>query len=121
MEEAPGAAGAAGRLKSRPLMGENTGEAPLILIAAGGTGGHLFPAEALAHALLRRALAVELVTDRRVGSLVKAFPARAVHALPSATPSGKGALGKASAGLTLGFGALKALALVRRISPDASM
>ena len=33
-----------------------------ILVAAGGTGGHLFPAEALAHALIARGRAVELVT-----------------------------------------------------------
>jgi UDP-N-acetylglucosamine--N-acetylmuramyl-(pentapeptide) pyrophosphoryl-undecaprenol N-acetylglucosamine transferase len=96
-------------------MGEN----PLILVVAGGTGGHLFPAEALSHALQRRALAVELVTDTRVEAFTKAFPARAVHALPAATPSGKGLLGKGMAALTLGFGTLKALALVRRLSPAA--
>ena len=36
-----------------------------ILIAAGGTGGHMFPAEALARELLARGSAVALVTDRR--------------------------------------------------------
>src|SRR5258708_39286477 len=39
--------------------------APLILLAAGGTGGHLFPAEALGVALIRRGLRVRLVTDAR--------------------------------------------------------
>ena len=42
---------------------------PSILLAAGGTGGHLFPAEALAHALRARGLAAELVTDEREGPL----------------------------------------------------
>jgi len=38
---------------------------PLILLAAGGTGGHLFPAEALAVELIRRGFRVRLVTDER--------------------------------------------------------
>ncbi len=36
---------------------------PLILLAAGGTGGHLFPAEALGVELIRRGLRVRLATD----------------------------------------------------------
>jgi len=95
------------------------GESPLVLIAAGGTGGHLFPAEALSHALARRGLAIELATDARVEGFAKAFPARATHSLPAATPSGKGLVGKSAAALTLGLGTLKALALVRRLSPAA--
>jgi UDP-N-acetylglucosamine--N-acetylmuramyl-(pentapeptide) pyrophosphoryl-undecaprenol N-acetylglucosamine transferase len=91
----------------------------LILLAAGGTGGHLFPAEALSHALSRHGCTVELVTDSRVEGLVKSFPARRVHALPAATPSGKGVLGKGAAALTLGLGVLKAYRLVRRLSPAA--
>ena len=37
----------------------------LVALAAGGTGGHMFPAEALARELLDRGLSVALVTDRR--------------------------------------------------------
>ena len=62
---------------------------------------------------------MELVTDRRGKSFAKGFPARRVHALPAATPSGKDRLGKAAAALTLGLGTLKALALVRRLDPAA--
>ncbi len=36
-----------------------------VVLAAGGTGGHLFPAEALANALLNRGVGVALLTDRR--------------------------------------------------------
>src|SRR6516165_1623991 len=90
---------------------------PLILLAAGGTGGHLFPAEALSHALVQRGCTVELVTDKRVDSLIKAFPARKVHALPAATPSGKGGLGKGMALVTLGLGTLRAFPMLRRAAP----
>ena len=79
------------------------GATPLILVAAGGTGGHLFPAEALSHALAQRSLAVELVTDSRVGAFSKTFPARAVHALPAATPSGKGMIRKRSSASQIGL------------------
>jgi UDP-N-acetylglucosamine--N-acetylmuramyl-(pentapeptide) pyrophosphoryl-undecaprenol N-acetylglucosamine transferase len=95
------------------------GATPLILVAAGGTGGHLFPAEALSHALATRELAVDLVTDSRVGAFSKSFPARAVHALPAATPSGKGIVGKGLAALVLGAGTLRARTLVKRLSPAA--
>lgn len=59
--------------------------ARLLLIAAGGTGGHLFPAEALAHALAARGWRVHLATDRRVEGYGSGFPAEKVHLVRSAT------------------------------------
>ena len=59
-----------------------------VLLAAGGTGGHLFPAEALAHVLEQRGVAVELVTDERALRYGDSFPARAMHTIRSATPRG---------------------------------
>ena len=38
---------------------------PLIIIAAGGTGGHMFPAQALAEEMIRRGWQVRLSTDSR--------------------------------------------------------
>ncbi|WP_018265009.1 undecaprenyldiphospho-muramoylpentapeptide beta-N-acetylglucosaminyltransferase [Methylosinus sp. LW4] len=90
-----------------------------VLLAAGGTGGHLFPAEALAHALRARGLEVELVTDERALRYGGEFPARAMHTIASATPRGGSALAKAKAIATLGVGALQALLLLRRIRPLA--
>ena len=86
-----------------------------ILLAAGGTGGHLFPAAALrAHGA-----EVELATDDRALKYGQNFPARAIHAFPSATTTSAGALSKLSAVMTLGAGVLSALSKLRRIRPRA--
>jgi UDP-N-acetylglucosamine--N-acetylmuramyl-(pentapeptide) pyrophosphoryl-undecaprenol N-acetylglucosamine transferase len=90
----------------------------LALIAAGGTGGHLFPAEALAHALSARGLSVELVTDERALRYGDAFPARAMHRIRSATPRGGSLFARAKAVAELGVGTLEAVRLLRRLKPD---
>ena len=72
-----------------------------VLVAAGGTGGHLFPAEALSVALSRRGFAIELATDTRALKYGGTFPARAVHRLAAATPTGGSLLSKARAALVL--------------------
>ena len=88
-----------------------------ILLAAGGTGGHLFPAEALANALVARGYVVELATDERALSYAANFPARQSHQIPSATPSGLSFGARASAGLTLLSGVLAARKLIKRLKP----
>ena len=88
-----------------------------ILVAAGGTGGHLFPAEALAHALIARGYVVDLATDTRAEKYGQAFPARNIYAIPAATPTGGGAASKAKAIATLGRGVLSCLPLLRRLKP----
>ena len=88
-----------------------------ILIAAGGTGGHLFPAEALAHALTRRHAPVHLVTDERATRYGGAFPAEAVHVIKAATPTGGNIFARAWAVLTLIGGTANARTLLRRLKP----
>jgi UDP-N-acetylglucosamine--N-acetylmuramyl-(pentapeptide) pyrophosphoryl-undecaprenol N-acetylglucosamine transferase len=61
----------------------------VILLSAGGTGGHLFPAEALAHELKRRGWHVHLATDERAERFAGSFPADAVHPISSATLGSK--------------------------------
>jgi UDP-N-acetylglucosamine--N-acetylmuramyl-(pentapeptide) pyrophosphoryl-undecaprenol N-acetylglucosamine transferase len=57
------------------------------VLAAGGTGGHLFPAQALAEELTRRGHVIHLMTDERVRDYGKSFPAAETHVVPSATLS----------------------------------
>ncbi len=89
---------------------------PLALITAGGTGGHLFAAEALASALKEHGFAIELATDARAAPYAKNFPARAIHVLPSDTVRG-GVLSMLKTMFALGYGTLKAIFLLRRIRP----
>ncbi|MEE1555671.1 MAG: glycosyltransferase, partial [Alphaproteobacteria bacterium] len=65
-----------------------------IMLAAGGTGGHVFPAQALAAELDRRGRVVDIVTDNRGQDFSGRFPGQTIHHVASATPSGRGVLGK---------------------------
>lgn len=87
------------------------------MLAAGGTGGHLFPAFALAEELGRRGVAVDLVTDMRGDRYGTGFPARAVHQVPSATVKGSSPLAVARTGLTLARGVAAAHRLLGRVKP----
>jgi UDP-N-acetylglucosamine--N-acetylmuramyl-(pentapeptide) pyrophosphoryl-undecaprenol N-acetylglucosamine transferase len=95
------------------------GAKPLVIVAAGGTGGHLFPAEALSIALARRAGAVELATDVRATRYGQTFPARATHVIPSATVRGRDPLSLARTAATLAAGVAKAWMLLGRARPVA--
>jgi UDP-N-acetylglucosamine--N-acetylmuramyl-(pentapeptide) pyrophosphoryl-undecaprenol N-acetylglucosamine transferase len=93
--------------------------APLILLAAGGTGGHLFPAEALGVELMRRGYRVRLVTDSRALRYTGLFSTDTIDVVPSATVRSRMPWSLAYTGLMLGYGLVVALNLVRRLKPAA--
>lgn len=90
-----------------------------IALMAGGTGGHLFPALALAQELRRRDHEVHLFTDMRVTRHGEGFPAREVHVVPAATPSIRNPVKFLGAGLTIARGIAASWRLLRRVDPDA--
>ncbi len=90
-----------------------------VLVAAGGTGGHLFPAEALAAALVQRGRAVHLATDRRAARYGGAFADQAIHVIASETLRARNPVALARTSLALGVGFVQARALIGRLKPAA--
>ncbi len=93
--------------------------APLILLAAGGTGGHLFPAEALGVELIKRGLRVRLATDSRALRYSGLFTKDTIDVVPSETVRGRTPWSLAYTGLTLAAGIAVSLNLMRRLKPAA--
>ncbi|MDQ0471634.1 undecaprenyldiphospho-muramoylpentapeptide beta-N-acetylglucosaminyltransferase [Labrys wisconsinensis] len=89
----------------------------IVLLCAGGTGGHLFPAEALAGALARYGWGVELATDERGAPYTGSFPARKIHAIPAETVRSRSPLAMANTAWKLGSGALAAWRMLGRSRP----
>ncbi len=91
----------------------------VILLAAGGTGGHLFPAEALAHELTARGWEVHLATDERAERYAGMFPASAIHPIRSATFGSKNPVALARTFWRIWQGVRQASAVIAQIKPKA--
>ncbi|MBV9994152.1 MAG: undecaprenyldiphospho-muramoylpentapeptide beta-N-acetylglucosaminyltransferase [Caulobacteraceae bacterium] len=93
------------------------GAGPVAVIAAGGTGGHLFPAQALAEALIRRGWRIVLATDERVRGLSDEFPAERKIPLSAATFRPGDPIGMVRAGVAILKGVRQARAALNEIAP----
>lgn len=91
----------------------------IVLLAAGGTGGHVFPAEALAYELKERGYSVHLVTDSRAERYAGKFPADEIHVVPSATIGSKNPINVAKSLLKLWTGLRSARRLMAKLKPVA--
>lgn len=95
----------------------------IIVLAAGGTGGHIFPAVALAEVLRERGFAPHLITDHRFhhyntssgDGVLGQIP---IHTIRAASLGG-GLLRKAKNILGIAIGIVQAWVLLRRLKPHA--
>jgi UDP-N-acetylglucosamine--N-acetylmuramyl-(pentapeptide) pyrophosphoryl-undecaprenol N-acetylglucosamine transferase len=85
----------------------------VIVLSAGGTGGHLFPAQALAGELVQRGKSIVVMTDSRFANYATQFPGAAVQTVPSSPFNSVLAPFKIAAGIVI------ALAKLLRLKPAA--
>lgn len=94
-------------------------DGPLLVLAAGGTGGHMFPAQALAEDMLRQGWRVKLTTDVRGARYVGGFPKDVqVEILSSATFARGGLLAKLIVPVRIALGTLGATYKMMRDKPS---
>lgn len=92
---------------------------PHILLAAGGTGGHVFPAEALAFELLGRGYRLGLVTDKRGKAYGGSLGDLETHHIQAGGIAGKSIPARIKSVLALGIGTWQAWRLLKHLKPDA--
>ncbi len=90
---------------------------PYIMISAGGTGGHMSPASALASELKSRGCLVELLTDGRGMRYESMFKGIEIHEVKSGT-AGAGIGGKIRGAINLVLGIIHAYKMIRAKKPD---
>lgn len=78
----------------------------VIVLSAGGTGGHLFPAQALAGALAARGREIVVMTDTRFANYATAFPSARIETVPSSPFNAIAAPFKILTGVAIAFAKL---------------
>jgi UDP-N-acetylglucosamine--N-acetylmuramyl-(pentapeptide) pyrophosphoryl-undecaprenol N-acetylglucosamine transferase len=91
---------------------------PFIILAAGGTGGHMMPAEAVADVLVKEGYETALVTDKRGEALGDIMPGIPHHVLGAASHMGGGIFGKIKSALSIVFSTLQVRKLFRKQRPS---
>lgn len=92
-----------------------------VAIAAGGTGGHVFPALALARALLADGLEPAFVGDRRGLALGGDLESVSCHAVRAGQIAGRGPVGAARGAAEMAVGFAQARRLFRRLAPAVAV
>lgn len=90
----------------------------IVVLAAGGTGGHMFPAEALARALLSRGRRVALMTDSRGEAFGERLPGVTLHQVRAGRMTGN-VVRKAVGLMEIAFGTVQAGRRLRALAPAA--
>lgn len=90
-----------------------------IVLSTGGTGGHLFPAQALAAELLRRGRRIVVMTDARGAHYPASFPGAAIEIVPAAAFSDRSALRLVAAPFEILAGTVLAFVKLLRTRPAA--
>lgn len=94
-------------------------KAPLLVIAAGGTGGHMFPAQALAEVMLRKGWRVKLSTDARGARYTSGFPHTVeIEQIASATFARGGVLAKLAVAPRIAAGVISSVFKMLADKPD---
>ncbi len=90
-----------------------------IVLSAGGTGGHLFPAQALAAELRARGRKIVIMTDARGRNYNTAFPGAVIETVPSGSPSEGSRVKRILFPLEVLRGIAVALGKLLRLKPSA--
>ena len=94
---------------------------PLIVLATGGTGGHVFPAEALAAELAARGCRLALFTDRRGGTLGARLDEINTYRIRAGGIAGKSPVDRLMSTAEIGLGTMQAWQLLKQLRPAGAV
>ena len=94
---------------------------PLIVLATGGTGGHVFPAEALAAELAARGCRLALFTDRRGGALGARLDEIDTYRIRAGGIAGKSPVDRLMSTAEIGLGTMQAWQLLKQLRPAGAV
>ena len=93
------------------------GDMPLAIVTTGGSGGHIFPAEAISRALIDKGIRVAFVTDKR-GQAFQGLKGAEVYRLSAESVTGRSVFGKIKAAVKLYVGVIQAIMLMYKLKPS---